>query len=68
MALPVLAADTTVVIDELICGKPADEAAAVAMLERLSGRTHQVLTAVALAQRRGAEFPPEHERGALPAS
>ena len=48
-ALPVLAADTTVVIDELICGKPQDEAAALAMLERLSGRTHQVLTAVVLA-------------------
>jgi septum formation protein len=48
-ALPVLAADTTVVIDELICGKPQHEAAALAMLERLSGRTHQVLTAVVLA-------------------
>jgi septum formation protein len=49
MALPVLAADTTVVVDERVCGKPADEAAGLAMLERLSGRTHQVLTAVALA-------------------
>jgi nucleoside triphosphate pyrophosphatase len=48
-ALPVLAADTTVVIDAAICGKPQDEAAGVAMLERLSGRVHQVLTAVALA-------------------
>jgi septum formation protein len=48
-ALPVLAADTTVLIDEVICGKPHDEAAGVAMLERLSGRVHQVLTAVALA-------------------
>jgi septum formation protein len=38
-----------VVLDELICGKPADEAAAVGMLQRLSGRSHQVLTAVALA-------------------
>jgi nucleoside triphosphate pyrophosphatase len=47
--LPVLAADTTVVIDELVLGKPADEAQAVAMLLRLSGRSHQVLTAVALA-------------------
>jgi len=47
--LPVLAADTTVVIDDSICGKPHDEAEGVAMLERLSGRTHQVLTAVALA-------------------
>ena len=32
-----------------ICGKPAGEAAALAMLARLSGRTHRVLTAVALA-------------------
>jgi septum formation protein len=56
MALPVLAADTTVVIDELVCGKPADEAAALAMLERLSGRTHQVLTAVALVQGEALSF------------
>jgi septum formation protein len=48
-ALPVLAADTTVVVDGAICGKPADESAAVAMLQRLSGRSHRVLTAVALA-------------------
>ena len=47
-ALPVLAADTTVVIDGAICGKPHDETAGVAMLERLSGRAHQVFTAVAL--------------------
>jgi len=43
---PVLAADTTVTIDGQILGKPADNAEAVAMLERLSGRTHQVLTSV----------------------
>ena len=40
----VLAADTTVVIDGEICGKPHDEAAGVAMLQRLSGRGHRVLT------------------------
>ncbi len=45
---PVLAADTTVTIDGLILGKPADNAEAEAMLERLSGRTHQVLTSVAV--------------------
>ena len=45
---PVLTADTTVTIDGAILGKPADRAEAVAMLERLSGRTHQVLTAVAV--------------------
>ncbi|MBS0380591.1 MAG: septum formation inhibitor Maf [Proteobacteria bacterium] len=47
--LPVLAADTSVVIDGLILGKPAGKAEGVAMLERLAGRTHEVLTAVALA-------------------
>ncbi len=45
---PVLAADTTVTIDGEILGKPADKAEAVALLERLSGRTHQVLTSVAV--------------------
>jgi septum formation protein len=55
MALPVLAADTTVVVDEAICGKPRGEADCVAMLQRLSGRTHQVLTAVALAGASGVE-------------
>jgi septum formation protein len=45
---PVLSADTTVSIDGHILGKPADPAEAVAMLERLSGRTHQVLTSVTL--------------------
>lgn len=43
---PVLAADTTVTIDGVILGKPADRAEAVAMLEQLSGRTHQVLTSI----------------------
>jgi septum formation protein len=45
---PVLAADTIVVIDGLVLGKPADAADAKRMLRRLSGRTHEVLTAVAL--------------------
>ena len=45
---PVLAADTTVTIDGEILGKPANTAEAVAMLQRLSGRTHQVLTSVAV--------------------
>jgi septum formation protein len=44
----VLAADTTVDIDGEIIGKPADTAAATAILERLSGRSHRVLTAVAV--------------------
>lgn len=45
----VLAADTEVVLDGEVFGKPADAAGAVAMLQRLQGRTHQVLTAVAVA-------------------
>ena len=45
---PVLTADTTVSIDGQILGKPANNDEAVAMLERLSGRTHQVLTSVAV--------------------
>jgi septum formation protein len=47
--LPVLAADTIVVVDGRICGKPADAAGSIAMLLELSGRTHRVMTAVALA-------------------
>lgn len=45
----VLGADTAVVLDGRILGKPADFAEARAMLQALSGRTHRVLTAVALA-------------------
>jgi septum formation protein len=45
---PVLAADTAVVLDGAILGKPADREDAEQMLLRLSGRTHEVLTAVAL--------------------
>ncbi len=52
-ALPVLAADTTVVLEGSVFGKPADRADGLAMLAALSGRTHEVLTAVALATGRG---------------
>jgi septum formation protein len=48
-ARPVLAADTTVLIDGQICGKPANAEDGIATLLRLSGRSHEVLTAVALA-------------------
>jgi septum formation protein len=44
----VLGSDTEVVLDDEVFGKPADAAQAEAMLRRLSGRTHQVLTAVSL--------------------
>ncbi len=46
--LPVLAADTTVAIEGAILGKPADRAELHAMFRRLSGRTHEVHTAVAV--------------------
>lgn len=51
----VLAADTEVVLDGEVFGKPADPAGAVAMLGRLQGRTHQVVTAVAVARDRRIE-------------
>ncbi|GAA5784564.1 Maf family protein [Chitiniphilus shinanonensis] len=47
---PVLAADTTVVLDGEILGKPDDNAHAAAMLKQLSGSTHLVLTALAIAE------------------
>jgi septum formation protein len=46
--LPVLAADTTVVVDQEILGKPESEAEAQAMLGKLSGRAHLVHTGLAL--------------------
>lgn len=45
---PALGADTAVVVDEEILGKPADRASAIDMILRLSGRTHRVLTGVAV--------------------
>jgi septum formation protein len=52
-AVPVLAADTAVVLDGKILGKPRDREDAEGMLRRLSGRTHEVLTAVALRTAQG---------------
>ncbi len=46
----VLGSDTSVVLDGVILGKPADQEEAVATLMRLSDASHQVMTAVALAQ------------------
>jgi nucleoside triphosphate pyrophosphatase len=51
----VLAADTTVVIDGEILGKPLDEEDARRMLRRLSGREHEVLTGLALCEAGGRE-------------
>ena len=47
---PVLCSDTTVALGRVILGKPADPAEAAAMLTQLAGRTHRVLTAVAVGQ------------------
>ena len=51
--LVVLGADTSVVLDDEVLGKPADAADAMRILRRLSGRTHQVLTGVAAVTRAG---------------
>jgi septum formation protein len=53
--LPVLGADTTVVLDGLSLGKPRDRVHGLAMLADLSGREHQVLTAVALVTTAGTQ-------------
>lgn len=47
-SIPVLAADTAVVLDNLIMGKPKNQQDAIAMLTQLSGRTHQVYSAISL--------------------
>jgi len=54
-SLPVLGADTAVVLGREVLGKPESAAEAVSMLERLSGRTHRVLTAVALRDAGGVD-------------
>src|SRR5579863_8571731 len=58
-AIVVLGADTTVTIDGEILGKPADAEDAARMLRRLSGRTHRVITGVAVATERGTEVAAE---------
>lgn len=55
----ILAADTTVVIDENILAKPRDVAEACQMLQSLQGRWHQVLTGIALV--RGGDSKVAHE-------
>ena len=53
---PILCADTTVALGRRILGKPADAAAAVETLTLLSGRTHRVITAVAVGAGRGTRL------------
>jgi septum formation protein len=54
--LPVLGSDTTVALGAEIFGKPEDRGHGIAMLQRLSGRTHQVFTAVALCTSQGCDL------------
>ncbi|MBI4512348.1 MAG: septum formation protein Maf [Deltaproteobacteria bacterium] len=54
----VLGADTVVVVDRQILGKPQDAACARAMLERLSGRTHSVITGLCLVAPEGSDVGP----------
>jgi septum formation protein len=58
-ALQVLGADTTVALDNTILGKPEDAADAARMLRLLSGRTHRVITGVAVVTAKGAEVAAE---------
>ncbi len=48
---PVLGADTTVVVENEVLGKPVNKSDALSMLQRLSGRSHRVLSAVAVVGR-----------------
>ena len=57
--LTVLGADTTVVVDGEILGKPQNAVDAARMLRMLSGRTHRVITGVALATAEGTEVAAE---------
>jgi 23S rRNA (uracil-5-)-methyltransferase RumA/MAF protein len=57
----VIAADTVVTVDGLILGKPGQRAEARRMLEVLSGRTHQVITAVAVCQKQEEKFLSDFE-------
>jgi septum formation protein len=58
-ALAVLGADTTVTLDNHILGKPDDAADAMRMLRLLAGRTHRVITGVALVTARRIEVAAE---------
>ncbi len=58
-SLAVLGADTTVTLDNTILGKPEDAADAARMLRLLSGRTHRVITGVAVVTAKGVEVAAE---------
>jgi septum formation protein len=58
-SMVVLGADTTVTLDNAILGKPEDAADAARILRLLSGRTHRVITGVALVTAKGIEVAAE---------
>ena len=58
----VLGADTTVVLDGRILGKPEDRADAIAMLTALSGRAHEVMTGIAIVSALGVRSGVAHTR------
>ena len=58
----IVGADTIVVFDDEVLGKPADEAEAVAMLRRLRGRKHIVLSGVTVHHPASGRACPEHSR------
>lgn len=62
---PVLGADTAVVLDSEILGKPRDYAHALEMLAALSGRSHEVLSAVALADGEKEQVSVQRSRVAM---
>ncbi|PMS36014.1 septum formation protein [Trinickia symbiotica] len=62
---PILVADTTVTIDGAILGKPDDIDHALTMLERLAGREHDVLTALAVVDGEGRLLPPALSRSTV---
>lgn len=69
---PILCADTTVALDQTILGKPQDATDALAMLSRLAGRQHEVLTAVSVRRadgevRQALSISQVHFRAATPA-
>ena len=52
----IIAADTVVVLDQEIIGKPVDREAAIASIKKLSGKTHQVITGVCIMHDNGMEI------------
>ncbi len=64
--LQVVGADTTVTLDDHILGKPEDAADAARMLRLLSGRTHRVITGVAVVSAEGSRSGRRSDHGLLP--